>query len=477
MNVEIAQRLAARRKQAGLSQEALAERLGVSRQAVSKWERSESSPDTDNLIALAQLYGLSLDDLLYVDDEIRDDVTFEAACRAAERLDAAKAGSGAPQVPCTSGTLGNGAAGATAAAVGAGTPGVAGAVCGAGVGASAPDSASAGAACAGDAADGNAAADSAFSAKGAADAEAAQSKVKIGLGGIHVLDGDDYVHVSWRDGVHVHDGKKGDEVHVGWDGVHVKEGRAATGDARSERNAERDARHAERDARRAAGRQGDWFSASDDGFAAADDEGNEVHVDSSGVVINGEHFDSWQDAHARYGYGHLHEERWNEPCGYTVCGERFDTLEQARAKYGDGVGTTIPVRKHYLRAFEKSWAKFPYPLVVILAYLLLGIFDGAWGMGLFLFFTIPLYYMLGHAIGRKRLAPFLSGAYPICVVAWFCFMAFVLNQPHPAWVAFLTIPLAEWLVWSLSHWWRGRKRHQASVESAPIEVEVEVEKR
>ena len=63
---------------------------------------------------------------------------------------------------------------------------------------------------------------------------------------------------------------------------------------------------------------------------------------ASGVVINGEHFDSWQDAHARYGYGHLHEERWNEPCGYTVCGERFDTLEQARAKYGDGVGTTIP---------------------------------------------------------------------------------------------------------------------------------------
>ena len=85
MNVEIAQRLSARRKQSGLSQEALAEKLGVSRQAVSKWERSESSPDTDNLIALAQLYGLSLDDLLYVDEEIRDDVTFEAADRAAKR--------------------------------------------------------------------------------------------------------------------------------------------------------------------------------------------------------------------------------------------------------------------------------------------------------------------------------------------------------------------------------------------------------
>lgn len=63
MNVEIAERLAARRKLAGLSQEALAEKLGVSRQAVSKWERSESSPDTDNLIALAKLYGVSLDEL------------------------------------------------------------------------------------------------------------------------------------------------------------------------------------------------------------------------------------------------------------------------------------------------------------------------------------------------------------------------------------------------------------------------------
>ena len=44
----------------------------------------------------------------------------------------------------------------------------------------------------------------------------------IGPGGIHVEDGDEYVHVSWRDGVHVKDTKKGEEVHVGWDGVHVK---------------------------------------------------------------------------------------------------------------------------------------------------------------------------------------------------------------------------------------------------------------
>ena len=165
------------------------------------------------------------------------------------------------------------------------------------------------------------------------------------------------------------------------------------------------------------------------------------------------------------------EERWYEPCGYTVRGERFDSIDDARAKYGDEVGKSIPVRKHYLREFEKSWVKFPYPLMVIVVYLLLGILNGAWAMGLFLFLTIPLYYMVGHAIGRKRLAPLVSGAYPIAVVAWFCWMAFVLNQPHPAWVAFLTIPLVEWLAHSLSRWWRGRKRERAAAKNAPIDVE------
>lgn len=64
MNIEIANRLVELRRAQSLSQEDLAARLGVSRQAVSKWERAESSPDTDNLIALAQLYGVSLDALL-----------------------------------------------------------------------------------------------------------------------------------------------------------------------------------------------------------------------------------------------------------------------------------------------------------------------------------------------------------------------------------------------------------------------------
>ena len=64
MTVSVADKLVELRKKSGLSQEELAEKLGVSRQAISKWERAVASPDTDNLIMLARLYGISLDELL-----------------------------------------------------------------------------------------------------------------------------------------------------------------------------------------------------------------------------------------------------------------------------------------------------------------------------------------------------------------------------------------------------------------------------
>lgn len=72
MNIEIANRLVQLRKEHNLSQEALAERLGISRQAVSKWERAEASPDTDNLIMLAKLYGISLDALLLLEETSKE---------------------------------------------------------------------------------------------------------------------------------------------------------------------------------------------------------------------------------------------------------------------------------------------------------------------------------------------------------------------------------------------------------------------
>lgn len=73
MTLRIANKLYELRKQNKMSQEELAEKLGVSRQAVSKWERAEASPTTDSLILLAQLYNISLDELLEINTDTYSD--------------------------------------------------------------------------------------------------------------------------------------------------------------------------------------------------------------------------------------------------------------------------------------------------------------------------------------------------------------------------------------------------------------------
>ena len=56
------------RRKAGLSQEEFADRLNVSRQAVSKWERGEAYPDTENLITISEMFKVTIDDLLNAKD-------------------------------------------------------------------------------------------------------------------------------------------------------------------------------------------------------------------------------------------------------------------------------------------------------------------------------------------------------------------------------------------------------------------------
>lgn len=174
MDVQIASRLANRRREAGLSQEALAAKLGVSRQAVSKWERSEASPDTDNLIALAALYGVTLDELLYGADE---------------------QGSGAAEPEANSTE-------ATGAEQG-----------------DDPDDAC-------KTADHTQnAADAASDTDGAADASSGASSkdhVSIGWDGIHVSKPGEEVHVSW-DGIHVDDEAKDEHVHIDRKGLHAQD--------------------------------------------------------------------------------------------------------------------------------------------------------------------------------------------------------------------------------------------------------------
>ena len=60
----LGEKIQALRREAGLSQEGLADHLGVSRQAVSKWETNLSCPDSENLMALAELFHRPLDDFL-----------------------------------------------------------------------------------------------------------------------------------------------------------------------------------------------------------------------------------------------------------------------------------------------------------------------------------------------------------------------------------------------------------------------------
>lgn len=303
MDLAMAQRLVDRRKAAGLSQEALAAQLGVSRQAVSKWERSESSPDTDNLIALAALYGVSLDELLYgeaaSDADSSEDGSTETVDEAKEAEDSAE------HADCGDKPL-----------------------------------------------------------------------VDISLArGIHVIDPNkgEEVHVGWN-GIHVTNERKGEEVHVGPDGVHVD---------------------------------------------TLEDDGHSVHTNDDGTVtIDGETFSSWKEAH--------------------------DKLDH----HG----------KHFQTKVGRAWNKFPFPALVALAYLVLGIVCGTWVTGLFLVFLIPVYYALGDFIDQRHLSKLIDVVYSVSAEAWFLYMWLCLEQPHPAWVILITIPVVKALMRWCRKQWKHRKR-------------------
>lgn len=60
------------RKKSGLSQEDVAEKLGVSRQTISKWETDETLPDIRQAKRMARLYNLSLDELIAFDPDVKE---------------------------------------------------------------------------------------------------------------------------------------------------------------------------------------------------------------------------------------------------------------------------------------------------------------------------------------------------------------------------------------------------------------------
>ena len=81
------------RKKIGMSQEEVAEKLGVSRQTISKWELDETLPDIRQSKRLAGLYHLTLDELVDFDIDIREiqDAIDRTSQEVSEKIDWAKA--------------------------------------------------------------------------------------------------------------------------------------------------------------------------------------------------------------------------------------------------------------------------------------------------------------------------------------------------------------------------------------------------
>ena len=70
--MEIGKKLKDARMKSGFTQEAVAEKIHVSRQTISNWENEKSYPDIISVIALSDLYSISLDDLLKGDREMME---------------------------------------------------------------------------------------------------------------------------------------------------------------------------------------------------------------------------------------------------------------------------------------------------------------------------------------------------------------------------------------------------------------------
>lgn len=249
MNKQTADRLFQYRKANGYSQEELASKIGVSRQAISKWERGESSPDTDNLIALARLYQITIDELINGTDEAY----------------------------------------------------------------TAPNSD-----------DGNTDANT--------PPEHNDSKS---------------THVSFRNGIHVHDGT--DKVDISFSGIHVET-----------KNGER------------------------------------VHIGSSGVETEGiddeymfKRQPSWM--HAILPAAMI--------IAYLLIGF---TLDRGWS-HGWLLFFLIPIIESFIAAVKtKNPSAFAYPVLVVTVYLTIGMFMSLWHPTWILFLTIPIYYVIADAVRQKR---------------------------------------------------------------------------
>lgn len=79
--MSLGEKIREQRKKAGLSQEQLAEKLNVSRQAITKWETDKGIPEVTNLIAISDEFGLSLDELIKGDIVVKEKIIADSAAK------------------------------------------------------------------------------------------------------------------------------------------------------------------------------------------------------------------------------------------------------------------------------------------------------------------------------------------------------------------------------------------------------------
>ena len=79
--IKMGLKIAYYRKLKGLSQEQLAEKLNVSRQAITKWETGKGIPDVANLIAISDEFGLSLDELIKGDVAVKKKIISDSSAK------------------------------------------------------------------------------------------------------------------------------------------------------------------------------------------------------------------------------------------------------------------------------------------------------------------------------------------------------------------------------------------------------------
>jgi transcriptional regulator with XRE-family HTH domain len=79
--MDIGTRIKQLREECGLSQDALADKLHVTRQAVSKWENGRGDPDIENIIYLSEEFGISIDELVKSSKTAEEKIIADSAAK------------------------------------------------------------------------------------------------------------------------------------------------------------------------------------------------------------------------------------------------------------------------------------------------------------------------------------------------------------------------------------------------------------